>query len=214
MISNKFRTLRLRYKNHKIMKHLFLLSALLCFASIMGQSEIPSAESQIKTALYACPEIYRDGATVLGYNENGTLITLREGNNDIICLANDPSKNTISTACYSNQLEDFMRRGRELLAEGKTEAEKREVRKAEIDAGTLPMPKTPAAVYVVNAKKEDYDFESGTLSHSRIRYVFYKPYMTAQDTGLPTTPQGPGMPWLMDADTHRSHIMITPPAKN
>lgn len=196
------------------MKNVFLLSALICFSSAIGQSQIPSAESQIKTALYACPEMYQEGAKVLGYNQKGELITLREGTNEMICLANDPERNGVSVSCYSDKLEPYMNRGRELVAEGRTEVEKRDIRKTEIDAGTLEMPKMPAALYVFTAKKEDYDMENGELKNSKIRYVFYKPYMTSLETGLPTKPQAPGMPWLMDANTHRSHIMITPPAQN
>ncbi len=196
------------------MKNLFLLSALICFSTVVGQSEIPSAESQIKTALYACPEMYQEGAKILGYNQKGELITLRKGSNEMICLANDPNRNGVSVSCYSDKLEPYMNRGRELVAEGKTEVEKRDIRKTEIDAGTLEMPDLPAALYVVTAKKEDYDIGSGALKNSKIRYVLYKPYMTALETGLPTKPQAPGMPWLMDANTHRSHIMITPAAGN
>lgn len=196
------------------MKNLFLLSALICFSAAMGQSKIPSAESQIKTALFACPDMYQDGAKILGYNQKGELITLREGKNDMICLADNPNKEGISVACYSDKLEAFMARGRELIAEGKTEVEKQEIRKNEIDTGTLVMPKEPAAVYVVTAKQEDCDFGSGDLKNSRIRYVLYKPYMTAEETGLPTQPGLPGMPWLMEAGTHRSHIMITPKIDN
>ena len=196
------------------MKNLFLLSALICFSTVVGQSEIPSAESQIKTALYACPEMYQEGAKILGYNQKGELVTLRKGSNEMICLANDPNRNGVSVSCYSDKLEPYMNRGRELVAEGKTEVEKRDIRKIEIDAGTLEMPELPAALYVVTAKKEDYDIGSGALKNSKIRYVLYKPYMTALETGLPTKPQAPGMPWLMDANTHRSHIMITPAAGN
>ena len=195
------------------MKNLFLLATLVCFSSVIGQSEIPSAESQIKTALYACPEMYQEGAKILGYNQQGELITLRDGTNEMICLSDDPNKAGVSVSCYSNKLEAYMTRGRELIAEGKSEVEKRDIRKNEIDAGTLNMPKEPAALYVVNAKQEDLDLESGELKTSKIRYVLYKPYMTALETGLPTKPGLPGMPWLMDADTHRSHIMITPPAE-
>ncbi|HLW33145.1 MAG TPA: hypothetical protein VKX40_12830, partial [Aequorivita sp.] len=108
------------------MKHLFLLSAIICFSSAMGQSQIPSAESQIKTALLACPEMYQEGAKILGYNQKGELTTLREGNNDMICLADDPNRDGISVSCYSNKLEAYMARGRELIAEGKTEVEKRD----------------------------------------------------------------------------------------
>lgn len=192
------------------MKNLILISALFCFSAALSQSQVPSTESQIKTALYACPEMYQSDAKVLGYNQKGELVTLREGKNEMICLADNPEKGGISVSCYSDKLEAYMNRGRALLAEGKTEIEKREIRKKEIDAGTLDMPKEPAAVYVVSAKEEDHNFETGELKTSKIRYVFYKPYMTAKETGLPTQPGTPGMPWLMDPDTHRSHIMITP----
>ena len=196
------------------MKNLLLLAAVLCFSSAIGQSKIPSAESQIKTALYACPEMYQEGAKILGYNQKGELITLREGTNELICLASDPNRNGVSVSCYSDKLEPYMKRGRELVAEGKNEVEKRDIRKIEIDAGTLEMPLLPAALYVVTAKTEDHDFGSGELKSSKIRYVLYKPYMTSLETGLPSKPQAPGMPWLMDANTHRSHIMITPPSEN
>ncbi|MCL8006441.1 hypothetical protein M8845_03280 [Gelidibacter japonicus] len=196
------------------MKNLFLLSVLICFSTAIGQTKVPSAESQIKTALYACPDMYKEGAKILGYNQKGELVTLRDGNNGMVCLADDPNRERISVSCYSDKLETYMSRGRELLAEGKTEMEKREQRKAEIDAGTLEMPDEPAAVYVVTATQEDHDFDSGELKNSRIRYVLYRPYMTAEETGLPTQPGLPGMPWLMDANTHRSHIMITPAAEN
>lgn len=192
------------------MKNLFILSAILCFSSTFAQSKIPTAESQIKTALTACPEMFQEGAAVLGYNQKGELIKLREGKNEMICLADDPNRDGISVSCYSDKLADYMSRGRALLAEGKTESEKRDIRKKEIDAGTLVMPKEPAAVYVVTAKQSEHDFETGNLKESKIRYILYKPYMSAKDTGLPTQPGLPGMPWLMDADTHRSHIMITP----
>lgn len=194
------------------MKKLIVLSTLISFGIAMGQSKIPSAESQIKTTLMACPAPYQEEAKVLGYDQKGELVILRDGNNGMICLADDPNKDGINVACYSDKLEAYMDRGRELVTEGKTEEEKREIRKMEIDAGTLKMPAEPAAVYVVWGKQEDHNFETGELENHRIRYVFYKPYMSAAETGLPTKPAMPGMPWLMDPDTHRSHIMITPPA--
>ena len=108
------------------------------------------------------------------------------------------------------ELEPFMARGRELAAEGKSNEEKREARKNEIEAGTLKMPSEPSMVYILAGEESDYSAETGEMLKSKIRYVIYKPYMTGESTGLPTKPQAPGMPWLMDAGTHRSHIMITP----
>lgn len=192
------------------MKKLMTLFVLAMAFSAFAQNKILPKDIQIKTAVLAAPEMYREDATVLGYNQEGRLVTLREGNNGMVCLADDPNKAGISVACYGAELEPFMARGRELVAEGKSNEEKREVRKNEIEAGTLKMPEEPAMVYVLAGEENDYSAETGELLKSKIRYVIYKPYMTGESTGLPTKPQAPGMPWLMDAGTHRSHIMITP----
>ncbi len=195
------------------MKRIFTLLFALGSMTAFSQTKVLPADVQIKTALLAAPEMYTDDATVLGYNSDGKLVTLREGNNGMVCLADDPNKEGIDVACYGVELEPFMARGRQLISEGKTEAEKREIRKEEIDAGKLKMPEEPAMVYVLAAEEKDLDTKTGELQNSKIRYVLYKPYMTGKSTGLPTKPQAPGMPWLMDADTHRSHIMITPANK-
>ncbi|WP_313114990.1 hypothetical protein [Aequorivita sediminis] len=192
------------------MKKLLVVIAFTFAISAFSQTKILPADTQIKTAVLAAPEMYRDAATVLGYNADGELVTLREGTNTLICLADDPNKEGISVACYFAELEPFMARGRELVAAGKSNPEKQEVRKQEIEAGTLKMPKEPSMVYVLAAEEKDLNTETGELENSRIRYVLYKPYMTGESTGLPTKPQAPGMPWLMDAGTHRAHIMISP----
>lgn len=192
------------------MKKLMTLFVLAMAFSTFAQNKILPKDIQIKTAVLAAPEMYREDATVLGYNQEGRLVTLREGNNGMVCLADDPNKAGISVACYGAELEPFMARGRELVAEGKSNEEKQQIRKAEIEAGTLKMPEEPAMVYVLAGEEGDYSAETGELLKSKIRYVIYKPYMTGESTGLPTKPQAPGMPWLMDAGTHRSHIMITP----
>lgn len=179
--------------------------------SSFAQNKVLPVDIQIKMALSAAPDMYKENATILGYGKDGKLITLRKGSNELVCLADDPAVKGISVACYSTELEPFMARGRELVAEGKSEKEKREIRQKEIEAGSLKMPKEAAAVYVLTADDEDLDSKTGEFKNSHIRYVFYKPYMTGENTGLPTKPGAPGMPWLMDAGTHRSHIMITPP---
>ncbi len=192
------------------MKQLIYVLVFTCAFSAFSQNKILPKDIQIKTAVLAAPEMYRDGATVLGYNEEGKLITLREGNNTMVCLADDPNKEGISVACYGAELEPFMARGRDLAAEGKSNEEKQEIRKNEIDAGTLKMPSEPSILYIVAGEEKDYNAETGELQNGKMRYVIYKPYMTGESTGLPTKPQAPGMPWLMEAGTHRSHIMITP----
>jgi len=192
------------------MKNLSIIFAFVFSLSAYSQIKILPKDIQIKTAVLAAPEMYRNDATVLGYNEEGKLITLREGSNGMVCLADDPNKEGINVACYGAELEPFMARGRALAAEGKSNEEKREARKNEIETGTLKMPSEPSMVYILAGEEKNYSIETGELLESKIRYVIYKPYMTGESTGLLTKPQAPGMPWLMDAGTHRSHIMITP----
>ncbi|RDY62056.1 hypothetical protein [Flagellimonas nanhaiensis] len=169
--------------------------------------EIPSKEWQIKTALMAVPSDYKEGAKVYGYNQSGEFVTLREGSNDYIALADDPSNEKFSTAAYHKSLDPFMARGRQLKAEGKEFKEIFDIREEEVKSGKLKMPdKATLCVFT-----GEVDSETKEILNPYVRYVFYMPYATGESTGLPTTPTPPGHAWLMDPGTHRAHIMITPP---
>ena len=162
--------------------------------------------------LAAPPEDQAD-ATVWGYNNSGKMILLKKGNGNLVCLADDPMEKGIKVACYSKKLEPFMKRGRDLMAEGKNDAQKKEIREQEIKSGKLKMPEGSNMLYVFSGKDEDYDKTTGDLKDGHFRYVLYVPYATLESTGLPAKPAVPGMPWLMDPGTYGAHIMITPPAK-
>lgn len=191
------------------MRKLTLLFAILFNLAIYAQAEILPKEIQIKTAVLAAPQGSRDGAKVYGYDQDGKMVVLREGTNNMICIADDPNFDGIQVACYSDKLEPFMSRGRELKAEGKSEIEKRKIRAEEADSGKLKMPDSPSTLYVFSGSEENYDKETGELKDGKFRYVVYIPYATSESTGLPTKPEAPGMPWIMDPGTHRAHIMIS-----
>ena len=167
---------------------------------------------QIAGALQAAPEDRRAGAQVLGYAvEGGKLVValLRAGTNDLICLGDRPGDDRWSAACYHQSLEPFMRRGRELEAEGVSADERMKRRWAEADAGTLAMPKLPATLYVLSGAR--FDAATGKVVDPYLRYVVYTPYATQETTGLPLSPPGPGGPWIMFPGTAGAHIMINPP---
>lgn len=189
---------------------LFLLM-FLCQTSF-GQNILPP-EIQIKTALLAAPPEDQANATVWGYNNAGKMIVLKQGNGNLVCLADDPKLEGIKISCYSKKLEPFMKRGRDLMAEGKTDAQKKEIREAEIKSGKLKMPEGSNILYVLSGKDENYDKTTGELKDGNFRYVLYVPYATLESTGLPSKPAIPGMPWLMEPGTYGAHIMITPPVK-
>lgn len=173
-------------------------------------NELPSAAIQIKTALLAAPKEKRDSCTVYGYSPDKQFILLRQGTNELICLADDPGEPDFSVACYVKDLEPFMQRGRELRKQGIIGQQVFDEREKEVKAGTLQMPKQPAALYVYSARQKDFDPATGEVKNGYLRSVIYIPYATAISTGLPEKPPGPGMPWIMNPGTHGAHIMINP----
>ena len=169
-----------------------------------------TTEQQIEAAVLAAPEDQRAAATVYGYDEQGNVVTLRQGSNELICLADDPSQEGFSASCYHRDLEPFMKRGRELKQQGKAAQEIFDTREQEVKAGTLAMPEAPTSLFVYSAPADGYDTGTGKVTDGSFRYVVYIPYATAESTGLPLKPEAPGMPWIMDPGTHRAHIMINP----
>ncbi|WP_370086777.1 hypothetical protein [Ekhidna sp.] len=188
------------------MKNLTSPILLLLLLSCTGQ-EIPNKDYQIKTAVLAAPEHQREAATILGYDKDGELVTLREGTNDFVCIADDPTRDGFSVAAYHKSLEPFMTRGRQLKAEGLDAKAVFDKREEEVKAGTLTMP-DKATLYVTTG---DPNEETGEIDNLYTRYVIYIPYATEESTGMPLSPPAPGAPWIMDPGTHRAHIMINPP---
>ena len=166
----------------------------------------PPAEHQVASAVLAAPKDRRAGATVLGYKEAGQVVTLRQGTNDLVCLADDPAEKQFSVACYHKDLEPFMARGRDLALKYKGK-ERHEMRWKEVDEGKLKMPKEPRMLYVLTGS--GFDADKGEVANSYLRWVVYVPYATPESTGLTTT--SGAAPWLMYPGTAGAHIMINPP---
>jgi hypothetical protein len=184
--------------------------ALLGFASFAScasaAANLSSPEWQIKTAVLAAPANERDKTTVLGYDASGKVVTLRQGTNNLICLADDPKQKGFSVACYYKELEPLMARGRELRAEGKAK-EVFKIREAEVKSGKLKIPER-TLLTVTTGKLDE---ATGDVTELYTRYVVYIPYATPESTGLPLVEPAPGAPWIMDPGTHHAHIMINPP---
>jgi len=171
---------------------------------------IDSDEALINTALMAAPAESREGSTVIGYNMAGEFVTLKEGNNEFICLADDPNKKGFNAACYHKDLEPFMARGRALKQQGKSASEIFDIREQEAKAGTLDMGKPGSTLHVYYGPEARYNPATGEVAEAIYRYVVYMPFATAETTGLPERPIAPNHPWIMNPGTHRAHIMISP----
>lgn len=177
----------------------------------VGSAQEVGAEQQIAGAIQAAPEDRREGAAVMGYSAEGELIVLRDGNNEIVCLADKPGDDKFRVACYHDSLEAYMTRGRELRAEGIDGADNLDIRHREADDGTLEMPSGPAALYNLGGPADIFDSQTGEVQGGNWVWSIYTPYATEASTGLPTGPQAPGGPWIMRPGTPSSHIMVVQP---
>ena len=170
---------------------------------------IDTDEALIATALMSAPEESRLECKVIGYNMAGEFVTMREGDNEFIVLADNPKQDGFNAACYHKDLEPFMARGRALRAEGKTGQEIFAIREAEMKSGQLKI--TPGStLHIYYGAKTVYDSETSKVEGAQLRYVVYMPWATSESTGLPETPMARNHPWIMNPGTHRAHIMISP----
>lgn len=171
---------------------------------------IDNDEALIATALMAAPKESREGCKVIGYNMAGEFVTLREGNNEFIVLADDPNRDGFSAAAYHKDLEPFMARGRELKAEGKSRQEIFDIREEEIRSGKLQMGPPGSTLHIYFGPNAQYDPATFYVDGAIYRYVVYIPFATSETTGLPEEPISNNHPWIMDPGTHKAHIMISP----
>jgi hypothetical protein len=169
-----------------------------------------SPDQQITCAVMAAPAEGREEAKVYGYNEAGEFMVLREGTNEYVCIADDPSQDGFQVVCYHKSLEPMMQRGRELRAEGKSREEIEATREKEAASGKMALPKSPAALHIYYGKNGYFDEETGNVENAKYRYVVYIPYATQEKTGLSLAPNESSHPWLMFPGKYNAHIMITP----
>jgi hypothetical protein len=187
-----------------------ILASTLILAAAAAAANVPSPDVQIAAAVLAAPADLRAGAAVLGYNPQGELVKLREGQNELICLATDPGKTAFSVACYHRDLEPYMARGRELSAQNVTGQKRNDIRWKEVAEGKLSLPRAPRTLYVLTGT--GFDAATGKVTDAYLRWVVYVPFATPESTGLSTKPSD-NAPWLMYPGTAGAHIMINPPKK-
>jgi len=186
---------------------LLAVSLLTPVALSARQGPLLAPEVQVRLAVTALPEEFQASATVLGYRTmGGELVELRKGDGAYICLADDPADVRFHAPCYHKDLEPFMLRGRQIRAAGEGNRVD-EIRYAEVEAGTLPMPQV-ASLYARNASPGGWNPATGEIHSSTTTLVIYIPYATSESTGLSLQPKT-GEPWLMSPGTPKAHIMFT-----
>jgi hypothetical protein len=166
-----------------------------------------SVETQVLLAVQAAPTEMRAAAAVQGYDASGDWVTLREGSNDLVCMAPNRAAEGLEVSCHHVGLEPYFARGRELTAEGITGQDRVLARWNEFTEGSLPIP-VGSVNYILTGT--GWDATSGTFEGAYLRWTVYTPNATPESTGI-SAAFSEGGPWLMFPGTPGSHIMITPP---
>lgn len=188
----------------------FTVAALLGLALPALNAQQPAkvlpASQQIAAAVAPLPDELKAGAAVLGYVTSGTLVSLREGTNEMICLAPTPAQKNFHSACYHKEMEPFMARGRALREQGVKGAQVDTVRFAEVKSGKLRMPTQPTMLYQIFGGT--FDPATGKVTGGSALYLTYMPFATTATTGLTSKPSDKS-PWLMFPGTPKAHIMFS-----
>ena len=187
-----------------IIVSIFLFSTAISYA----QQDTLSKKDQIKAAVSPAPDEMKEGARVLGYSDDGKLTTLREGSNQLICIADDAEQDNFHVTCYHKDLEPFMKRGRELKAKGLSREKADSIRYKEIEEGKIELPRKPMALYSLTGSAQSFDYKTGMVQNVSPLYVIYIPYATQESTGLSKKPASKGAPWIMEPGTPWAHIMV------
>ncbi len=183
------------------------LLGLCCFAIMTGFSDavaqVSNPDEQVAQALVAAPADFMEGAGVKGYASDGSIVELRTGTNELVCMSDNPDKDGFQASCFHKSLEPYFARGRELDVEDTPREERYQIRWDEITAGTLERPIQSATQYIFDGT---WDAAAKT-AEGKTRVVIYVPGATAESTGLTANP-GRG-PWIMYPGSPGAHIMIS-----
>lgn len=189
-----------------------LIACLSVYVPGGSAAQEPPDERVIAEAVSALPEVMRDGAEVRAFRD-GELVKIREGTNGLVCLGDDPAREGWHVACYHKELDPFMRRGRELRAQGITERPDIDAaRLADIESGAITFPDHPTSLYSLFAKEGSFNPETREAEGAGGLWVIYVPYATEESTGI-SLESSRERPWLMHPGKPWAHVMIPrPPA--
>ena len=195
---------------------LILPQIAVCFSTFSSTSavaqlpQVPPASQQIAAAVLPLPEVMREHATVLGYAPDLSLITLRQGSNEMVCTASRPGDAEFDVRCYHESFMPVVRRMRELYQQGVKHDEVYRTIESEVKAKKLAIPDHPIAGYRMLGPSSAYQSATNTVSKEiKSWQSVHFPHKTAAEIGLPEEGQvGRTMPYVMASGTFWSHVMI------
>ena len=184
---------------NRIAVFLFVGLALAGPTSVTAQIGVDLSDP-VATALLPLPASLREGATVIDRPDESVR---RRGSNGLTCLTDVPGNAGLSVQCHPSIIEPYLRRGRELSAEGIRGTELRSILAAEVRTGRLYLP-TGAMIRNLSGT---INVETGVPDSVRVWSEFLVPFASTIDLGIPDTDQGLD-PWMMRPGDVAAHAMV------
>jgi hypothetical protein len=171
-----------------------LTATLLASAPCSAQPVLNS--DQTAQVVSALPTSMREGATVIKYDDAGEPVVLRQGSNDVFCVA-VPQTHQFAARCYSNALRPQRDLEGKLRAEGKNERDVQTAVKAAVAAGQIPQPEPGTVRYVRSGASEET---------ARTNWIILLPG-ASRTTGLPEQADQ-NTPWLSMPGTNGAYLTV------
>ena len=145
-------------------------------------------------------------------------VVVRQGSNGMVCMRVLPGDAAWDARCYEASMARLIFRAGELVMSGLAIDSLGPRIEAEVRAGTLTLPKQPAASYRALGPQDAYVPATGAVTaRMEIWQSLHVPFATAEEMGLPdestlTEPQRGTMPVVVASGTWWSHVMLARPA--
>ena len=167
-------------------------------AAVNGHAQ--TDQELIDKILLAAPPRLQADATVVGWRDDGSRVTLRSGTNGVVCWdqSDEPRKRAYASRCTSEGNLPRIEQNRSWLLSGKSQEEVQAMMDEAERNGTREVSEFGSVYYSVNS-----DDREGANIHMTISV----PYATSHSLDVPSERTNAGV-WIMGAGTSGAHLMI------
>ena len=174
--------------------------AALLLLAVGGGVEAQSDQELIDKILLAAPQRIRADAAVVGWNADGSRVTLRPGTNGVFCWdqSDEPRRRASASRCTSERNLPRVEQNRAWIMSGKSQAEVQAMMDEAEQNRSREVSEYGSVYYSINTD----DPENASI-HSTISV----PFATSDTIDVPSDRTNAGV-WIMGAGTSGAHLMI------
>ena len=175
-----------------------IFAGLFLAAAVNGYAQ--TDQQLIDKILLAAPPRLQADATVVGWRDDGSRVTLRAGTNGLVCWdqSDEPRKRAYASRCTSEGNLPRIEQNRRWIMSGKSQEEVQAMMAEAEENGTREVSEFGSVYYLVN---------SDDMEGANIHITVSVPYATSHLLEVPSERTNSSV-WIMGAGTSGAHLMI------